>query len=85
MLFVQELCCGDVPQLLRDYAAVLPGAYSQSGALQTALGQLGSSDMVQLRPIDVARFVHLRPDELRVGDVPGLLEARQTAGALRAA
>ena len=79
----QELCCGDVAQLRQDYAAAVPGAWVQSGALQAALQQLGGAGAMQPRPIDVARFLHLRQEDLRLGDVRGLHEAFQTASALR--
>ena len=81
---LQELCCGDVPQLRQAYAAAVPGAWVQSGALQAALQQLGRAEPVRVRPIDVARYLHLQQGELRVGDVRGLHEAYQTAAALKA-
>ena len=75
---VQALRCKQVPALLEECCSTVPGAWSRSGALSSTLAQLDSGKQLQVHDFEAARFCHLGLHDLRLSDVPDLLEAHQS-------
>ena len=80
---LQNMRCKDVPTLLEDCCSMVPGAWSQSGALEKTLAQLSVGDKLDVLEVEAARFCHMGLHDLRLSDMPSLVQAHQSLTALQ--
>ena len=80
---LQNMRCKDVPALLEDCCSMVPGAWSESGALEKTLTQLAVGSRLDVVEAKAARFCHMGLHDLRLSDMRSLVQAHESLTALQ--